>query len=159
MNRELKLCFRLLRCADSIRIDLSRFAAAVNVQLPDLLALRAMVDREMPLHPSELALALQWSRGYVTAITRRLLASGHIAAQAVSYGSRCKTLSVTQSGRTLYAEAMRLLDEEDPLSALAALDRDDRTTLATVLERWMNPFDEPLEVHPVHTVNRFRWRR
>lgn len=136
---------RLLSCAESVRRDLSTYAAAAGLPLSDLLALRCLAKRGRPMQPSELATALGCSRTNLTWIGKRLVAASYVDEQPLLFSPGRKTFTVTDLGRDVL---MRLTEREkrhDVFRALTKRQREQLFVLLALMEQAFDARDETLE--------------
>jgi DNA-binding MarR family transcriptional regulator len=102
----------------------ARKLAAKGVAVAEWAVMRELHDRDRP--PSEIAQALQFTRGGITKLVNRLHARKLVARGRNARDGRGRTLSLTPAGRTLVRQLALLADRNDAefFAALGARERE-----------------------------------
>ncbi|MEO6877453.1 MAG: MarR family winged helix-turn-helix transcriptional regulator [Gemmatimonadaceae bacterium] len=119
----------------ALRINTRSIELKMGISLAQLFVLQQLAERPAD-SLNELAERTATHQSSVSVVVRRLVEGGYVSRTASAADKRRIEIDVTPTGRTLLAGAPTTIQTQ-MVNALTSMDRNDQTTLATLLERWL----------------------
>jgi DNA-binding MarR family transcriptional regulator len=119
----------------ALRINTRAIESKMGISLAQLFVLQQLADR--PAHSlNDLAERTATHQSSVSVVVRRLVDNGFVSRTTSPSDKRRIEIEVTPAGRALLAGAPTTIQIQ-LMTALTAMNRDERGTLADLLERWL----------------------
>ncbi len=119
----------------ALRINTRSIELKMGISLAQLFVLQQLAERPAD-SLNELAERTATHQSSVSVVVRRLVEGGYVSRTASAADKRRIEIDVTPTGRTLLAGAPTTIQTQ-MVNALTSMDRNDQTTLANLLERWL----------------------
>lgn len=119
----------------ALRINTRAIELKMGISLAQLFVLQQLAEKPAD-SLNELADRTATHQSSVSVVVRRLVERGYVTRTASPADKRRIEIAVTQSGRDLLAGAPPTIQNQ-LVTALREMNRDDQVTLADLLERWL----------------------
>jgi DNA-binding MarR family transcriptional regulator len=119
----------------ALRINTRSIELKMGISLAQLFVLQQLAERPAD-SLNELAERTATHQSSVSVVVRRLVERDYVSRTASAADKRRIEIDVTPTGRALLAGAPTTIQTQ-MVNALASMDRNDQTTLANLLERWL----------------------
>ncbi|HTJ24011.1 MAG TPA: MarR family winged helix-turn-helix transcriptional regulator [Gemmatimonadaceae bacterium] len=119
----------------ALRINTRAIELKMGISLAQLFVLQQLAEKPAD-SLNELADRTATHQSSVSVVVRRLVERGYVTRTASPADKRRIEIAVTQSGRDLLAGAPPTIQNQ-LMTALREMNRDDQVTLAELLERWL----------------------
>lgn len=119
----------------ALRINTRAIELKMGISLAQLFVLQQLAEKPAD-SLNELADRTATHQSSVSVVVRRLVERGYVTRTASPADKRRIEIAVTQSGRDLLAGAPMTIQTQ-LVNALREMPRDDQSTLADLLERWL----------------------
>ncbi len=131
----------------ALRINTRAIELQMGISLAQLFVLQQLAERPAD-SLNELAERTATHQSSVSVVVRRLVERGYVSRSASAADKRRIEIDVTPSGRVLLAGAPMTIQSQ-LMAALRRMARDDQTTLAQLLERWLHEANIDIATPPM----------